>query len=77
MYFLVNLSAPKLLDKATSNFASAYFTLCRGHWAIFCVTLGQSGYIRLINQEIAYWSSYRSHVSCKLTTHASSKCSDG
>ena len=38
MYFLVNLSPPKLLDITTINFAGAYVTLCKGYWAMFCVT---------------------------------------
>ena len=31
MYFLVNLSPPKLLNIATSNFAGAYVTWCICH----------------------------------------------
>ena len=35
IYFLVNASPPEPLDEATSNFAGAYVTLCRGYWAMF------------------------------------------
>ena len=39
MYFLVNVSPPKPLGVATSNFAGAYVTWCSGHWTTVLVTL--------------------------------------
>ena len=39
MYFLVNVSPPKGLDVATSNFVAGKDTRCRGYWATLPVTL--------------------------------------
>ena len=37
--FLLNISPPKPLDGATSNFVPRHVTCCRGYWAIFRITL--------------------------------------